>query len=156
MVTWLIAERGWLDIGWLIFLLALLWHFLREKKMLAQTQFWLITKGHIDQFEWVREGVHLWPKIEYSYQVFEHNFHSERLFLDTVHNNPNSKYARGVAYRAAVAYENNADIDVYYNPNNPQDAVLDIKMPSKLNIIIALLLGLIVLHLLIIGEHLLT
>lgn len=147
--------QGLLDLVWLIFLLSMLRHFWRDRQLLAQTKFWLITKGHITVFEWTREGHRLWPRVEYTYQVFDQDFQGEYLFLDTAHNNPNSKYARTVAYRAAIAYENDEEIDVFYNPNNPQQAVLDITMPRKLNIIIALLVMLIILHLVVVIERLL-
>jgi hypothetical protein len=150
LANWLLSWRGVLDIIWIIFLFYLLWHFLREWQSLAKARDWLITKGRITHFEWARAGRQLWPKIKYNYQVFDQNYSSEYLFLDTSHNNPNSKYARHVAYRAALAYEEDADIDVFYNPNNPAQAALDITMPRKLNLIIGLLLGLIILHLVVV------
>jgi hypothetical protein len=146
--------RGVLDLVWLFFLLFMLWHFWRARRFLAQTKFWLITKGRITRFEWTREGPRLWPKIQYTYQVFDKDFYGEYLFLDTSHNNPNSKYARKVAYRAAVAYEEDKDIDVFYNPNNPEQAVLDITIPHKLNLIIVLLVLLIILHLVVVAGRL--
>lgn len=133
----------------------MLWYFWRDRQFLAQAKYWLITKGRITLFEWTQEGPRLWPKIQYTYQVFDKDFYGEYLFLDTAHNNPNSKYARNIAYRAAMAYEDDVDIDVFYNPNNPQQAVLDITIPRKLNLIIVLLLILIILHLVIVGERLL-
>lgn len=142
--------RGLLDLAWLFFLLFMLRYFWRNRQFLAQSKDWLITKGRITLFEWTQEGPRLWPKIQYTYQVFDKDFYGEYLFLDTSHNNPNSKYARKIAYRAAMAYEDDVDIDVFYNPNNPQQAVLDITMPRKLNLIIALLLILIILHLVVV------
>ncbi|MBA2711180.1 MAG: DUF3592 domain-containing protein [Tatlockia sp.] len=136
-----------LDFIWLLFLLYLLWHFWRDRQFLAQAQDWLITKGRITLFEWTREGPRLWPKIQYKYQVFEQDYFCEYFFLDTSLNNPNSKYARNVAYRAALAYEDDVDIDVFYNPNDPKQAALDITIPWKLNLIIFLLSGFIALHL---------
>nr|WP_043873677.1 DUF3592 domain-containing protein [Legionella massiliensis] len=147
--------RGVLDFAWLFFLLFMLWYFWRDRQFLAQSKYWLITKGRITLFEWTQEGPRLWPKIQYTYQVFDKDFYSEYLFLDTSHNNPNSKYARNIAYRAAMAYEDDVDIDVFYNPNNPQQAALDITIPRKLNLIIALLLILIILHLVVVTERLL-
>ncbi|MBA2651529.1 MAG: DUF3592 domain-containing protein [Tatlockia sp.] len=144
-----------LDLIWLFFLSYLLWHFWRDRQLLARARHWLITKGRITHFEWARVGRLLWPKIQYTYQVFEKNYSSEYLFLDTSHNNPNSKYSRLIAYRAAMAYEEDADIDVFYNPNNPQQAALDITMPRKLNIIIGLLCILIIVHLTVVLVHLL-
>ncbi|WP_078767506.1 DUF3592 domain-containing protein [Legionella maceachernii] len=130
-------------------------YFWRDRRALAQTRSWLITKGRITSFEWTREGPRLWPRIKYHYQVFDQDFEGEYLFLDTAHNTPNSKYARKVAYKAAMAYERNAEIDVFYNPNNPEQAVLDIAMPKKLNLIILLLIMLIILHLVVVTVRLL-
>nr|WP_242604301.1 DUF3592 domain-containing protein [Legionella brunensis] len=152
---WTTSWRWLLDLLWLLFLIILLWHFWRERKRLKKAQSWFLTKGRIMQFIWTQEGDRLWPKIEYSYHVLDEDFQGERLFLDTSHINQNSKYARTVAYRAAVAYEKDEDIDVYYNPNNPHDAVLDITMPRKLNIIIGLILVLITFHLVIVSYRLL-
>lgn len=139
--------HSFLDLAWLILLLFMLVYFWRDRHLLQQTKYWLITKGRITSFEWAQEGARIWPRISYVYHVFDQEFQSEYLFLDTSHNSPQSKYARGVAYRAAVAYQNDEEIDVFYNPNNPHQAALDITMPLKLNIIIILLIALIVLHL---------
>lgn len=154
MTDWFFSSRGLLDLAWLLFLLLMLRHFWRDRQLLRQARFWLITKGRISQFRWVRDGHRLWPKIEYVYRVFDHEFQGEYLFLDTSHNNPASNYARKVAYRAAMAYEHDQDIDVFYNPDNPEQSALDITMPRKLNLIIAFLSALIVLHLAIVGYRL--
>lgn len=155
MLSRLLSWQSLLDLVWLLFLIFLLRYFWRDRKALVQTRSWLITKGRITSFEWTREGPRLWPRIKYSYQVFDQDFVGEYLFLDTAHNNPNSKYARKVAYKAAMAYERNAEIDVFYNPNNPEQAVLDITMPKKLNLILVLLIMLIILHLVVIIVRLL-
>lgn len=155
MTNWLLSWHWLLDLLWLIFLLVLLRHFWRDRQSLQQTKFWLITKGRITRFVWTREGHQLWPKIEYTYQVFDRDFIGEYLFLDTSHNNPNSKYARKVAYRAAIAFEKDEEIDIFYNPNNPEQAALDVTMPRKLNLIIILLVLLIIVHLGVVGYHLL-
>lgn len=150
MVHWIMSWRGFLDLVWLFFLLFLLRYFWRNRQSLKQSQSWLITKGHITQFAWIEERHRLWPKIEYSYQVFDRDFQSESFFLDSPHNTPNSQYARKLAYRVAVAYEKDETIDVYYNPNNPQQAVLDTSIPRKLDVIIGLLIALILLHFVIV------
>lgn len=153
MAQILISWRSLLDLIWLIFLLYLLWHFWRDRQFLTKAKSWLITKGRLSHFEWAQEGPRLWPKIQYKYQVFDKDYYGEYLFLDTSLNNPNSKYARQVAYRAALAYENDEDIDVFYNPNDPKQAVLDITIPRKLNFIIVLLASLIILHLAVVLIH---
>jgi hypothetical protein len=140
------SGRWMLDIGWLTVLIILLLHFLRDRKALVQAQSWLKVKGHITSCEWVEQQHSIWPKIEYSYQVYDKDLVGEHLFLDTAHNNPYSKYSRRIAYKAAVAYKENAEIDVYYNPNNPQQSALDVTMPLKLNIILLLIASMLVIH----------
>ncbi|KTD62241.1 DUF3592 domain-containing protein [Legionella spiritensis] len=140
-----------LDVLWLCVLLLMLRHFRQERKAIKASQEWLLTKGRITLFNWTRAGHRLWPKIEYRYEVNGREYTGEYLFLDTSHNSPHSRYARKVAYRVAMAYEKNEDIDVFYNPNDPGQAALDIAMPKKLTFIIGLLVFLIVLHLVIVG-----
>lgn len=147
MTNWLVSSQGFMDILWLSFLLFLLWHFWQERQALKIASHWLITKGRITQFVWAQEEHRLWPKIEYSYQLFDQDFKGEYLFLDTSRNNPASKYARKVAYRAAMAFEHDEEIDIYYNPDNPLQSALDVRIPTKLNVIIGLLLFLLALHL---------
>lgn len=142
-----------LDIGWFLFLLLLLRHFWQDRQRLLESQGWLLTKGRITQLEWTRHGHSLWPKIEYAYQVNERDYIGEYLFLDTSHNSPHSQYSRQVAYRVAMAYKHNQDIDVYYNPSDPRQSVLDVAIPKKLNAILCLLLLLIFFHLGLVGYH---
>lgn len=156
LMHWLLSTRGILDLSWLVFLLFIFYHFWKTRSFLQQTENWLITKGRITSVNWTKEGHRIWHKVAYVYQVFDEDFHGEYLFLDTSHNNPNSKYARRVAYKAAMAYENDQEIDVFYNPNNPQQSALDIKIPTKLNLIVFLLILLILLHLGVILMHLIN
>lgn len=142
-----------LDLGWLVFLFILLRHFWRDRTELLRTKSWLKTKGHITSYELTTIGHSVWPKIEYSYQIHDTDLVGEYLFLDTAHNNPNSKYSRQVAYKAAMAFKENTEIDVYYNPNHPEQSALDITMPIKLNVILILLSALIILHLGVIASR---
>lgn len=148
--------RWALDLGWLLFLLTLLIHFWRDRQQLAQAKSWLKTKGHVVSCEWVESGHTIWPKIEYTYHVYDKELTGEYLFLDTSHNTPNSKYSRQIAYQAAVAYKEHSEIDVYYNPNDPVQSALDVTIPHKLNLILVLISILIVLHLGIIAYRLLV
>lgn len=143
-MSWLGIWRWALDLGWLTLLLLLFRHFWQDRQALLKAQSWLMVKGHITACEWTTVGHSVWPKIEYSYQVYDNNLQGEYLFLDTAHNTPNSKYARQVAYKAAVAFKENAAIDVYYNPNHPEQSALDVTMPKKLNVILILIGSLIV------------
>lgn len=136
-----------LDLGWLLFLFILLKHFWQDRKALLRAQSWLKTKGHIVTYELNTVGQTAWPKIEYSYWVHDRELTGEHLFLDTSHNNPYSKYSRQIAYKAAMAFKENAEIEIYYNPNHPEQSALDITMPFKLDIILILIGFLIILHL---------
>lgn len=155
-MNWLASWQGFMDIIWLFFLLFLLRHFWQERQALMTASHWLITRGRITQFVWTQDEHHLWPKIEYCYQQFDQEFKGEYFFLDTSRNNPHSKYARKVAYRAAMAFEHDEEIDIYYNPDNPLQSALDVRIPTKLNVIIGLLLFLLVLHLVIVAHRLLA
>lgn len=146
-MTWLAVWRWVLDLGWLIILLILFRHFWRDRQALLKAQSWLKVKGHIAHCEWTQVGHSVWPKIEYIYQVYDKELVGEYLFLDTAHNTPHSKYARRMAYRAAVAFKENEEIDVYYNPNHPEQSALDVSIPKKLNLILVLIAFFIVLHL---------
>lgn len=146
-MSWLASWRWILDLGWLVFLLFMLRHFWQDRQVLAQANSWLKTKGRITFCEWSEVGHSIWPKIEYTYEVSEKELVGEYLFLDTAHNNPNSRYARRIAYKVALAFKQNAAIDVYYNPNKPEQSALDIGIPFKLNLILVFICALIVLHL---------
>ena len=116
----------------------------KSPNILVRAQSWLKVKGHITRCEWVRVGHSVWPKIEYAYQVADQDLVGEYLFLDTSHNNPNSKYSRRIAYKVAVASKDNSEIDIYYNPNHPEQSALDVTIPKKLNFIL-LLIGVLIL-----------
>ena len=125
-----------LDAAWLLLLLGMFYHFWQSRQLLVHAQSWLKVKGHITRCHWVKTGHNIWPEIEYSYQVYDTDLIGRYLFLDTTHNNPNSKYARGIAYKAAVAFQEGTEIEIYYNPNHPEQSALDVTIPTKLNIIL--------------------
>ena len=135
-----------LDFGWLFILLAIFYHFWEQKRTLLYAKGWLKTKGHITRCEWTKIGTSIWPKIEYTYQVHDKDIIGQYLFLDTTHNNPNSTYSRNIAYKAAVAFAENNEIEVYYNPNHPEQSALDTTVPIKLNIILLLVSVFIIVH----------
>lgn len=134
--------KEWLDLGWLLFLLILFGYFWRLRQIFRRAKSWPMTKGRITQLKWVEEDHHLWPKIEYNYRVGGEEFIGEQLFLGAKHNYPN-RTARSLAYQAAMAYEKEEEVKVFYNPNNPQESVLNTTIPRKLNFI-AVLLGLLI------------
>lgn len=136
--------RAFLDLSWLAILLIMFHHFWQSRQILLDAQGWLKAKGHVTRYKLIREGHTLWPKIEYEYFVYDKSLIGHYLFLDTAHNNPHSKYSRDVAYKAAIAYQEHLEIDVYYNPNRPEESALDVTMPSKLTailIVIGMLIG---------------
>ncbi|WP_133128564.1 DUF3592 domain-containing protein [Legionella nagasakiensis] len=151
MLAQYISWQNALDLGWLLFLLLILGYFWSMRREIRQAQDWPKTKGRITYCKWTIEGHRLWPKIEYIYQVGERDFIGEHVFLDTSHHDPNSKYARHIAYKVAKAYQKDETIDVHYNPDKPEQAVLDTCIPGKLNFILVLIFAFIVLHLVLVG-----
>ncbi|MDR3501902.1 MAG: DUF3592 domain-containing protein [Legionella sp.] len=152
-MTWLTVWRWLLDLGWLVVLLSIFIHFWRDRQSLVRAKTWLKAKGQVTRCEWTKAGHSVWPKIEYTYQVHEKDLVGEYLFLDTAHNTPNSKYARRIAYKAAVAFKEEEEIDIYYNPNHPEQSALDVTLPKKLNVILILIGILIVFQLGVIFWH---
>jgi len=135
-----------LSAGWLLFLCLLWLYFFRQWHKLYRMKFWPITQGNITSFNLRAEGTLLWPDIEYRYLVDGEEYVSAYLFADTTHNTPGSQYSRRLAHRIAVAYQTGEAVDVYYNPTEPEQAVLDVRIPGKLKFIIILLSALIVLE----------
>lgn len=141
-----VSMQNMLDISWLIFLIVLFIYFWRARQITRETRLWFKTQGRITQCELTTYEHSVWPKIEYVYKVDNQEFKSEAMFLDITHINFHSAHARAVAYRVVNAYKQNDTIDVYYNPDSPGQAVLDITIPWKLNLILSLIGGLLVLH----------
>lgn len=145
--------KWFINLAWLGILLIMLRFFWQERQRLLQTQSWLKTKGHVTHCEWVKMGRSYWPKIQYTFLVNDKEVIGEYLFLDTAHNSPNSKYSRRIAYNAVIAFKNNSEIEVYYNPNQPNQSALDITMPVKLSLIIVLVGIMVLVHLCFIAYH---
>lgn len=135
-----------LDLGWLVFLGFLFAYFWRVRQLTKQTKLWFKTQGRVIHCEWVTYQQRVWPTIEYEYQVDTQDYTSEQFFLDLVHNNLNSKHARTLAYRVVNAYKEDENIDVYYNPDHPEEAVLDTTIPWKLNLILGLISFFLLIH----------
>lgn len=146
----LLSWQHLFDLGWLLILLFLFGYFWREWRAALATKSWLKTQGRIVECEWTTYGHRIWPKIAYVYQVNEDEFYGEHIFHYAAHNNPNSDYARMIAYRVADAYVKNEHIDVFYNPEKPEQAILDKTIPLKLKLILVMIGGLIALHLVVI------
>lgn len=135
-----------LDFGWLVFLLFVFKQFWMSRQQTYQTQGWMKSAGRITTCEWITYQHVLWPKIEYVYQVGDRDFTGDRICCDTVHQLPTSAHMRRLAYQIAHAYQENQTIEVYYNPNHPEQSVLDTTIPRKLQIILWVLSILIVVH----------
>lgn len=135
-----------LDLGWFVFLVVLFVYFWRSRQRTLQTKLWFKTQGRVTSCELETHEQSLWPKIEYVYQVDGQEFNGQRFFFDEAHNNLHSTHARAVAYQIVNAYKQNKEIDVYYNPDNPEQAVLDTTVPRKLNIILGFIAALLLLH----------
>ncbi len=151
MIDRLLSAQSLLDLGWLIFLLFLLFYFWKTRKFIQRTTQWMKTKGKITRCEWTPKAHRLWPKIEYVFTVSEQEYTGESMFVDTSHRTYNNLYARKVAYQVAQAFKDNQDVEVFYNPDDPFEAVLDVTVPGKLNFILFLLGILICAHLVIVG-----
>ncbi|MCC5791400.1 MAG: DUF3592 domain-containing protein [Legionellaceae bacterium] len=124
---------------WILFLLGLFGFFYQQWLRLHRMRKWHTVKGKITYFHLQQEGLRLWPEIEYHYRIGQEDYYNHYLFADTIHNSPHSAYARELAYRVARAYQNDEPVTVYYNPLSPEQAVLDIRMPRKLGVILLLL-----------------
>lgn len=146
MLNQLLNWQNLLDVVWLMFLLFLFAYFWNIHREFRQTQYWPKAQGYITYCKWTVEGHRLWPKIEYLYHIGERDFLSENVFLDSSHHDPNSKHARKIAFKIAKAYQEDAPIDVYYNPQKPEQAVLDNHVPGKLNLILILITTFMILH----------
>ena len=149
MKMYLFSWQNLFDLGWLLFLLLMFWYFWRVRQFTLQTRYWVKTRGRVTRCEWTTSGHRVWPKIEYIYQVGERDYTGEYLFFDTEHNDPNSAYSRLVAYKVVNAYTKNEDVDVYYNPDRPEQAVLDTTIPRKINVALGFIAALVVLHVII-------
>ena len=154
MAAYFFSWQGGLDILWFIFLLILFVHFWRIRRTNLKTKQWMQTQGQIVRCEWVFHGHRTWPKLEYAYNVDGEHYLGETIFLDTAHHNPNSKKARSIAFNIAEAQKENKALSVYYDPTNPKRAALDISMPRKLTLILAIIAFFIGLHGTIILFHL--
>lgn len=146
-MQFLFSVRGVSDLIWLGFLIILLIYFWRKRQEAKQTLNWVKTTGRIIQCEFTQDGHRIWPKLEYSYMVNEQEYTAEHLFPDTFHNNPDSKYARKIAYNAAIAWKQQQEITVYYDPFYPQRAALDVHVPVKLTVVVLLISLLLAVHL---------
>lgn len=142
------------DLGWFAVLLLILIYFWVIRKRMLAARSWFKTSGRITHWEWTKKGHTLWPKIEYVYFVGERELVGEFIFLDMLYQAPLGRHSRQVAFEVASAYQNDEEIEVFYNPAKPEEAVLDIEVPRKLNGLLIFIGALLVLHLLLFGFRL--
>lgn len=128
-----------INLVWLVFLLILLTYFIFLRIKISQAKKWKKTKGEIISCEWKKELHTLWPKIKYEYTVQGDTYTSINILFDTTHSTAHSKHAKKTAYKIAKAIKNGDKIDVFYNPDKPEIAVLDRNVPKKLDFIIGLI-----------------
>tara|TARA_Y100000588_G_C14199112_1_gene901634 strand:- start:803 stop:1243 length:441 start_codon:yes stop_codon:yes gene_type:complete len=136
-----------IDIIWLAFLTGLLVYFFSVRLKAKRALKWHKTTAYITVCDWRYEGRIIWPKVQYSYYVDGREYKGENLFMDTSHNTPHSRYARNVAYKVAKAYKNNEALMIYYHPDKPDVSAIDVEVPTKINVILLFISGLILLHL---------
>lgn len=142
MEKWFSERPLMFDFLWLSFLFFLLFYFYKRLRILNKSQSWFVTKGKIIELEWIDKINYMWPKIKYTYEVNDESFTGEHLLLDSTWTTPYSKASRRIAYKAAMAYKNQEEIDIYYNPFDPSQSALDVRLPRKLRIIVYLLFAL--------------
>jgi len=135
-----VTLQTWWNIGWLVLLVLLFGYFFSQYWQLRALRRWRKVEGHVTHFSLQEQDGRLWPDIEYSYSVDSKTYHNDHFFSDNAQHALYSRYARKLAHRIALAYKNDEDIWVYYDPKDPEQAVLDRRIPPKLFGIIAVVL----------------
>lgn len=129
---------------WLSFLIVVFIFFFNQYRQLKKIAEWPVTEGKVVQFTIEEQNKTYWPSIAYQYQVNGQIHESAHFFADTTHSTPQTPRAKRVAYDTAQAYLKEQPVVVHYNPYAPEQAVLDVKVPTKLIAIMVVLFGLIV------------
>ena len=153
MLHKLLSWQSLIDLFWLLFLLVVLLHFWKKRQLLVAARSWQNTRGRIHQLEWTEENGSLWLEVTYTYQLFDQEYLGDCIFLDEASNRTNNAYTRNIAYQIVMAFKNQEEIDVYYDPDNPMESALDVHIPRSLHWIIGMLLVFLALHLLLIIYH---
>ncbi len=129
----------------------LLWVGIRARQKAEASQGWPATQGqiiHTDVLEvkyrddtsgmgvsgsgW-KVRVSYLPKVEYEYQVLGQTYTGSRLAFGA----EKGYYTRQQAEEAIARYPEGAPVTVYYNPENPAEAVLERKANHSLVLILA-------------------
>lgn len=146
VIDQIMSSRTIIDLIWLIFISGLFIYFLREYFTLKSYKNWSKTKAQVIKIQWHHHKNILWPKVEYLYHVGGYEYIGEHLFPDTFHNAPTSKYSRQIAYNTAKAYKDYKEIEIFFNPEQPEQSAIDVKIPRKVIFILFFLGFLIALH----------
>ena len=119
---------------------------LRSKKKAEASQGWPSVAGtmtlsevkqSINRNEDGIESISYYPAVEYTYQYAGQSFTSKRLQFGGVQGQKNSTNAQKVLAR----YPQGGSVTVYYNPENPSEAVLERQAGgSKVSLVIGIIL----------------
>ena len=109
--------------------------YFRTKKRVGESQSWSVVRGYITEsyvgYEFktdIDDRSHrvYHPELRYTYQVLGREYIGDKILF-----RQKATYgARKKAQKFLVRYPVGQEVAVYYDPNNPADAVLDRKMPS--------------------------
>lgn len=132
---------------WLVLLLTIFAFFWQALQALREYKRWPSTKGRIITLEWLETNQFVWPQVTYSYHVQDQEFMADGLFPESGQYLLGRRSVQQLSYSIANAYEKKEEITVFYNPDDPRQAVLATTIPRKLLLIVGLLLFFIVLHL---------
>lgn len=137
------SPSGVADGLWLIFLLYALFYFWRARQKLIAAFDWLKTNGTIVACHYKEEKGRIWHQIDYSYEVNDQQLVGQFIVLNPYTNNPHQPYTCEQAHQK--------QIEVYYNPNLPEQSTLDVRVPKKLNVMLLLISGILLVHLTILA-----
>jgi hypothetical protein len=107
-----------LGLGLLAYSVAL-WQRGRQSRRWPNVQGRMLT-SQLHLVEW-DEGAAIWPEIEYEYCVKQRTFRSQSVALGHLL----SLILPGEAERLVAHYPAGAAVTVHYNPDNPQEAILE-------------------------------
>ncbi len=108
---------------------------LRRRQHAQESQRWLTTDGLITLREAAvsqtsdtsgNASASYYPRVEYEYTVMGTQYHGTRIAFGAVKNYPQQADVQAVLAR----YPEGATVAVHYNPNQPEDAVLEQSAPA--------------------------
>lgn len=132
--SWLGLAIGFFIGGFFVLIGAILiFVTIRAKRKIAESQKWPTALGTILSSEVRRSVSHdsdgdtttsYQPVVKYTYSVFGTSYNSQRLTFGV--QNSSHKYAQATVQR----YPPNSHVPVHYNPNKPEEAVLEVQETS--------------------------